>query len=246
MKKLALLFAAMVVVLSTSCGSSAKREQEIRDSLRADSIKKDSIIRAKIDSIRKDSMWRYRVTPDLATFELHGPVKSVSSRKITTEEYDYLCLNVSFSESGNAQRVSGQDNVYTISRDNQNRIKSVTHLESYDGVVFRRKVYTYKYYDVGYLQNEKYQDYNDEWNIDISSDYDSNGNIVKEVINITTSGDCYRGTSKYKITEQDEFGNWIKRIKTTTYFIEAYYEDWEDSKGTKTVTETRTITYYEK
>ena len=86
MNKLAFSLIAFGATIVMSCGgSSSQREQEVQDSLRQDSIKKveefnDSIRRDSIakDSIRQDSMWRYRETPDLAIFELHGPVKSVS------------------------------------------------------------------------------------------------------------------------------------------------------------------------
>ena len=92
MKKLAFSLVAFGATIVMSCGgSSSQREQDVQDSLRQDSIKKieainDSLRRDSIakDSIRQDSLWRYRVTPDLATFDLRGPVKSVSSKKITT------------------------------------------------------------------------------------------------------------------------------------------------------------------
>ena len=81
MKKLGYIVAILGLTLVTACGGNSKLDKE-KDSLRADSIMRDSIrkaeIQQKLDSIRQDSMWRYRETPDLALFELHGPVKSVT------------------------------------------------------------------------------------------------------------------------------------------------------------------------
>ena len=221
-----------------------------QDSIRQDSIRQESLRR---DSIRQDSMWRYRVTPDLATFDLHGPVKSVSSKK--RESWDgVLSLNVSFSESGNVQRVTDGDVVYTISRDTQGRIKTMTC--PFLGGPYTRDVYSYKYNDAGSLQKETLNaNYDGEGTLDISSDYDSNGNIVKEVLDREWDGGGFYSTSTYKITQKDEYGNWIKRAKTIKYkdvidedFLELNKDTSRPSivTGTKTVTETRTITYYSK
>ena len=225
-----------------------------QDSIRQDSIRQESLRR---DSIRQDSMWRYRVTPDLATFDLHGPVKSVSSKKITTaidgEEWQHL--KMSFSESGNVQRVTDGDVVYTISRDAQGRIKTMT-CPFLDGP-YTRDVYSYKYNDAGSLQKETLNaNYDGEGTLDISREYDSNGNIIKEVLGRGYSIGGFYSTSTYKITQKDEYGNWIKRAKTIKYkdeIAEEYLLELnEDTSrpsivtGTKTVTETRTITYYSK
>ena len=263
MRKIVYFLATLGLTMTVSCGSSnnsAQGEQELQDSLRQDSIKKveaknDSLRRDSIvkDSIRQDSIWRYRVTPDLATFDLHGPVKSVSSKK--RESWDgVLSLNVSFSESGNVQRVTDGDVVYTISRDTQGRIKTMTC--PLFGGPYTRDVYSYKYNDAGSLQKETLNaNYDGEGTLDISSEYDSNGNIVKEKLDRGNSIGGFYSTSTYKITQKDEYGNWIKRAKTIKYkdvidedFLELNKDTSRPSivTGTKTVTETRTITYYSK
>ena len=189
MRRIVYFLAALGLTMTVSCGSSndsAQGEQELQDSLRQDSIKKveaknDSLRRDSIvkDSIRQDSIWRYRVTPDLATFDLHGPVKSVSSKKRASLEDGVLSLNVSFSESGNVQRVTDGNVAYTISRDAQGRIKTMTC--PFLGGPYTRDVYSYKYNDAGSLQKENLNaNYDGEGTLDISSEYDSNGNIVKE------------------------------------------------------------------
>ncbi len=241
-------------------GASSNAEAMRQDSIakaeslakaRQDSIRQESIRR---DSIRQDSMWRYRVTPDLATFDLHGPVKSVSSKKRASLEDGVLSLNVSFSESGNVQRVTDGDVVYTISRDAQGRIKTMTC--PFLGGPYTRDVYSYKYNDAGSLQKETLNaNYDGEGTLDISREYDSNGNIVKEKLDREGDGGGFYSTSTYKITQKDEYGNWIKRAKTIKYkdeIAEEFLELNEDTSrpsivtGTKTVTETRTITYYSK
>lgn len=265
MRKIVYILATLGLTMIVSCGggnNSVQGEQDVQDSLRQDSIKKveafnDSIRRDSIvkDSIRQDSMWRYRVTPDLATFDLHGPVKSVSSKKITTttEGGVWLHLKMSFSESGNVQRVTDGNVAYTISRDAQGRIKTMT-CPFFDGL-YTRDVYSYKYNDAGSLKKETLNaNYDGEGTLDISSEYDSNGNIIKEVLSRGFDGGEYSSSSTYKITQKDEYGNWVKRTKTIKYkdeICEEFLEFEEVSRpsivtGTKTVTETRTITYYSK
>lgn len=264
MRRIVYFLAALGLTMTVSCGggnNSVQGEQDVQDSLRQDSIKKveafnDSIRRDSIvkDSIRQDSMWRYRVTLDLATFDLHGPVKSVSSKKRASLEDGVLSLNVSFSESGNVQRVTDGNVAYTISRDAQGRIKTMT-CPFLDGL-YTRDVYSYKYNDAGSLQKETLKaNYDGEGTLDISCEYDSNGNIVKEKLDRGWDGGGFYSTSTYKITQKDEYGNWIKRAKTIKYkdeIVEEFLELYENYsrpsivKGTKTVTETRTITYYSK
>ena len=106
MKKLLYLFATAALTMTMSCGNSAQREKEVRDSLRVDSINKDSIRCEELkrdslrrdsivkDSIHQDSMWRYRETPDLALFELHGPVKSVAYKGGFWGYFEAKCLRL--------------------------------------------------------------------------------------------------------------------------------------------------------
>ena len=137
MRKIVYFLAALGLTMTVSCGGgnkSVQGEQDVQDSLRQDSIKKveafnDSIRRDSIvkDSIRQDSMWRYRVTPDLATFDLRGPVKSVNAQNSNNvmEHRHSLCFNVSFSEKGDALKVSDGYNNFSIKRDASGRIKSL-------------------------------------------------------------------------------------------------------------------------
>ena len=249
MKKLAFSLVAFGATIVMSCGggNSAQREQEVRDSLRQDSIKKveafnDSIRRDSIakDSIRQDSMWRYRVTPDLATFDLRGPVKSVNAQNSNNvmEHRHSLCFNVSFSEKGDALKVSdGYDN-FSIKRDALGRIKS---LNTYYTT-------TFSYNEQGFPIKKYLEECTESYFNDvISYEYNSDGSLLKETMKGKDIGSGYNSASTYKIEKVDEFGNWTKRLRTVTYYYESFYDEPDPiSRGTKTITETRTITYYSK
>ena len=247
MRKLIYLLAVLGLAMTMSCGNSAKREQEIRDSLRADSIMKDSIIRVKIDSIRKDSMWRYRVTPDLATFELHGPVKSVKTKGCLGYT-DEMIMDAYYSETGglNAYSINAYsiDGGYSIKRNNDGTINSLVHIINGAG----SHVISFKYNEKGYPIKKTIAENTDcGYEEIVTLTYDGDWNIVKEVLKGSNIADDYNSTSSYKIEEVDEFGNWTKRKKTKTYYEESGYDVPDPiSRGTKTVIETRTITYYEK
>ena len=242
MRKLIYLLAVLGLAMTMSCGNSAKREQEIRDSLRADSIMKDSIIRAKIDSIRKDSMWRYRVTPDLALFELHGPVKSVSN----SASNGYY---VTFSESGEAQGIKIISQFYSIKRDSEGRIIKISHKSNVYGGCYQIDTYSYVYGKDGFPVKEKYDclECGDGFSEPMNStttkiQYDENYNVVKRTAEGGGPEGVYWKTQSYTIIDVDEFGNWIKRKCKHQY---SYAEEPDYNHSTTTI-ETRKITYYER
>ena len=176
----------------------------------------------------------------------------LSYKKATIDDYGNISLKVSFSESGTVQQVLESNNSFAISRDTHERIKSMTRVVSNGGVNYGKIVYTYKYNDKGYLQNENRSVYTDEGGIlNTSYEYDSNGNVVSDKCRDEYAEGETNSTSTYKIIEQDEFGNWTKRTKTIKY--KDYNELREINgygpavtSGTKTFTETRKIIYYER
>ena len=247
MRKLAFLLVAVCATIVMSCGNSAQREQEIRDSLRADSIMKDSIRREqiKLDSIRQDSMWRFRVTPDLALFNLHGPVKSVRYKKALSpvarsESNSFMSLL--YEENGQLKNVKDEYDNYSIKRDGNGYVVSMAINSLWI-------ITSYSYNEQGY-PNRKYSQSNSDESFEekITYEYDLNWNVVKESLKGESYGAVYNSTTTNKIEEVDEYGNWIKRTRIITYRSESPYDDGYDpiTKGTKTMVETRTITYYDR
>ena len=143
-----------------------------QDSIRQESIRRDSIVK---DSIRQDSMWRYRVTPDLATFDLRGPVKSVNAQNSNNvmEHRHSLCFNVSFSEKGDALKVSDGYNNFSIKRDASGRIKS---LNTYYTT-------TFSYNEQGFPIKKYLEECTESYFNDvISYEYNSDGSLLKETM----------------------------------------------------------------
>lgn len=235
MKKLIYLLAVLGLAMTVSCGNSAKREQEIRDSLRADSIMKDSIIRAKIDSIRKDSMWRYRVTPDLALFELHGPVKSVSSSE--WEMFSYEVNTITFDEVGRLTSV----HPYKIFRDKSDRVNALKYITN--GFEEDAWYFTYN------LQNQatKVRNQGYEWGGTTSYKYGEDGFASSSYSSGSGEGMSWEISVAYKYQDLDDFGNWTTRKYTRTSLETDECEEYPvPTKTTSTGTQSRIITYYEK
>lgn len=224
MRKLIYILAVLGLAMTMSCGSSAKREQEIRDSLRADSIKKDSILRAKLDSIRldsirQDSLRRIRVTPDMAFLNVHGPVKTVKDEegnrweftpegKLKSKPSDYICN----SEGYVVKEEWLPDGRAAYKYNDNMQLSQCIHENLMGGEVF----------NVSYLYNEQ-------------------GFISSKVSKLY--GFDLLDTTRYKYINLDEYGNWTYRSwswvrKDTTIDGKTYCQ-------TDSGTHRRTITYYE-
>ena len=242
MKKLAFSLVAFGATIVMSCGggNSAQREQEVRDSLRQDSIKKveafnDSIRRDSIakDSIRQDSMWRYRTTPDLAIFNLHGPVKSV------THNNGFYVGKALFSEDG---KLLNEGNCKVIRRDEIGRIAELEISENGWGNVF-----TFIYDKDGRPKSMSGQSIGSATvgSIDGTLVYDERGFEVSYNAEGQIRWYLTKKTINYKYKNVDKYGNWTSRsaidreISTDTGTN-------EKSEYTETTTESRTITYYSK
>lgn len=242
MKKLLYIFATAALTMTMSCGNSEKAgqsEKSVEDSLRADSIKKvemaieaqrqDSI---RQDSIRQDSLRRYRVTPDLALFNLHGPVKSVTFNK---GYYGEELRSATFSEDGTLQSTGS----FKMKR-NGNGL--VTYLSGhYCGLTDN--------YSISYKGNKPISVRNEghEWGGTSYLTYNNDGFVASE----SKSGvaECYtiKTSIKYKYTNVDKYGNWTARKKVrTNILIEDGLEDEPPTKEITTISEVRTITYYER
>ena len=237
MRKLAFLLVAVCATIVMSCGgNSAQREQEIRDSLRADSIMKDSIRREqiKLDSIRQDSMWRYRVTPDLALFEIHGPVKSVVYNDFI---FSYEVKIITFNEAGYLTSV----NPYKISRDDSNRVKSLIY---YSGG-YAEDAWYFTYNSLNQATKHRNQGY--EWGGTTSYKYNEDGFVSSGYSSGEGEGTGWETSLVYKYQNLDDFGNWTSRKCTRTTKETDYCEEYPvPTKSTSTSTETRKITYYER
>lgn len=243
MKKLLYIFATAALTMTMSCGgNSAQREQDVRDSLHQDSIKKieafnDSIRRDSIvkDSIRQDSLLRYRETPDLALLNLHGPVKSVTFSKGL---YLETVKNATFSKEGELQSLGK----FKFSRNGKGLVTNASQPSSIGGYIPDGLKITYDKNNrpIAVLVDGH------EYGFKNSLTYNSQGFVATE----SSSGgaECYDITNntKYTYVSTDKYGNWTARKATTTHTeINVADEEEPPLKSTKTTTETRTITYYE-
>ena len=247
MRKIVYFLATLGLTMTVSCGNSEKAgqsEKSVEDSLRADSIKKvemaieaqrqDSIRRDSIakDSIRQDSLLRYRETPDMAIFNLHGPVKSV------THNNGFYVGKASFSEDG---KLLNGGNCKVIRRDEIGRIVELEISDNGWGSVF-----TFVYDKDGRPKSMSGQSIGSATvgSIDGTFVYDEKG--FEESYNAEGQIRWYitKKTTNYKYKKVDNYGNWTSRtaidrevsIDTGTN---------EQSEYTETTNETRKITYYE-
>ena len=233
-------------------GASSNAEAMRQDSIakaeslakaRQDSIAKayqDSIVKAREDSItkaRQDSIARRtRVTPDLALFELHGPVKSVTFKdRDLFHNNEGFTLQLSYAENGKLKAING----CTFNRDANGRIKSI-------------KTYMIGEEDDFYItydkNNRPIKIFNEglEWDGTITYKYNASGFIVSENSYYGGEG-CYgRTLNQYSNFNVDKYGNWTSRTSSTAY--KEWYDGGEEPMSYSnggTGTEYRTITYYE-
>lgn len=209
----------------------AQQQEQIRQNSINQSIEKTKTYSSEENSIRRN-----RVTPDLTLFDLHGPVKTVSDTINNSAYY------VTFSESGEVQKIRIASQYYSITRDSEGKIiKLSSKSEGYD------ERYSYVYGKDGFPKKEMYEwrECGDGYSEIIGSSttkiqYNKAHNVIKK----STEGDDVEGgywiTQSYTIIKVDEYGNWIKRkCKQKCTYDEP---SWNHSK---TETQTRTITYYE-
>ena len=253
MKKLAFSLVAFGATIVMSCGggNSAQREQEVRDSLLQDSIKKveafndsvrrDSIRRDSIvkDSIRQDSLWRYRTTPDLAIFELHGPVKSVTYSEGCLPSEMTALKYITFNKEGQLTSAAP----LKIIRNKSGKISSLKLIEHHDPS-WEVESFTFSYDSQNRLAKLVNQGY--EWGSTTTFKYGGNGNVKSVYLSANNEVGGWYTSISYKYLKEDRFGNWIKRSCTYTTITEACDEYPEETRTTSTYSETRTITYYER
>ncbi len=242
MKKLGYIVAILGLTLVTACGGNSKLDKE-KDSLRADSIKRDSIMRdsirkaeiqQKLDSIRQDSMWRYRETPDLALFELHGPVKSVTYKdRYLFHKNEGFTLQLSYNEDGKLKGINGS----TFNRDGNGRIKSI----------MSKMIGEEDNFYITYDKNNrpiKIKNEGMEWYYDQTYKYNASG-FVSSLQNKGGEAGCGSDISTtYSYKTSDKYGNWTSRSYVSK--IVNYEDDIKYGSRTETGTDYRTITYYEK
>ena len=240
-------------------GSASNAEAMRQDSIanaeslakaRQDSIAKayqDSIVKAREDSVvkaRQDSIARRtRVTPDLALFELHGPVKSVTFKnRYLFHNNDEFTLQLSYTEDGKLKSINYNGYDYNkncqFNRDGNGRIKKII-------TSFNEKDDFYITYD---KNNRPIKIFNEglEWDGTITYKYNASGFIVSE--NSYSGGEgCYgRTLNQYSNFNVDKYGNWTSRTSSTAY--KEWYDGGEEPMSYSnggTGTEYRTITYYE-
>ena len=262
MKKLLYVFATAALTMTMSCGNTEKAnqsEKSTEDSLRADSVKKvemaieaqrqDSIAKAHQDSIvkaRQDSIARRtRVTPDLAFFELHGPVKSVTfkNRYIFFDASDESTLKLSYTEDGKLKSINYNDPYHNenlqFNRDGNGRIKNIKSnmIGEWDDffITYDKNNRPIK---INYEGIESYRA--------ITYKYNASGFIVSE--NSYSEGEgCYdRTLNQYSNFNVDKYGNWTSRTSSTAH--KEWYDGSEEPMSyvnSGSSTDHRTITYYE-
>lgn len=249
MKKLLYVFATAALTITMSCGNTEKAnqsEKSTEDSLRADSVKKvemaieaqrqDSIRRDSIakDSIRQDSLLRYRETPDLALFELHGPVKSVTYKnRYLFHKNEGFTLQLSYNEDGKLKGINGS----TFNRDGNGRIKSI----------MSKMIGEEDNFYITYDKNNrpiKIKNEGMEWYYDQTYKYNASG-FVSSLQNKGGEAGCGSDISTtYSYKTSDKYGNWTSRSYVSK--IVNYEDDIKYGSRTETGTDYRTITYYEK
>lgn len=245
MRGLVYLLIVLGLTATVSCGgNSAQRDQEVRDSLRVDSINKDSIRCEELkrdslrrdsivkDSIHQDSMWRYRETPDLALFELHGPVKSVAYKGGFWGYFEEPFL---FNESG--QLISASK--YKIYRDGKGRIKTFYRNDENGESEIRITCDS---------QNRAIEivDGCDDCGSVTSIKYNKKGFAISSYGSELYDGELSDISTSYKCKNIDDFENWNSRSCIRTKTITNDCEGFTNPTTTKTTIETRTITYYER
>ena len=219
MSKNLVLAVVLMALIFVSCGQSEKEAARI-EAARQDSIAKVEAELQKIreDSIRQAEERRNRVTPDLAFFELKGPVKSVSSNYNMSEAG--FKKSISFTEDGTAVAPKG----VKFKRSN-GKITSVSYYESYMSdwlgdsysINAEGKIISSVYSGIDGGGRSKYS-------------YDDQGLLIKESSSGACEGEPYYENVTYNYQSFDDYGNWTKRVAKSSY---------------GTTTQIRNITYYE-
>ena len=201
----------------------AKARQDSIDKARQDSIDKarqDSIDKARQDSIKRVN----RVTPDLAFFNLHGPVKTLKEEDGKTWE---------FTPEGNLKTTPSN-----FTRDSKGYIVMET-VDSEEWHFFNEKRY-FRYNDKMQIYHIDLDGYEGGGKIDYT--YDSRGLVVRDHTEYEYDElTIYK--AKYTYTNIDKYGNW-----TTRNWIVYDTSDGEEASFENSLydgTEYRTITYYE-
>ncbi|MBP5326310.1 MAG: hypothetical protein J6Y98_00165 [Bacteroidales bacterium] len=196
MKKAILFFAGLsLCFIGVACHNSNNSKDGSEDSINKDSM---------VESTSEDEAQTPLVTPDLAFFELKGPVKKVTVDKILTIEFD---------QNGNMTKHSGE---FSFKRDKQGRIAQMEGYENYITYKWNGdKLVGTESAAEGSMMEEVYT-------------YDERGFVVK--IKHTVDGDVEYETLTY--SNLDNYGNWTKRTSkgyeygrgSATRIIEYYSE----------------------
>ena len=223
MSKNLVLAVVLMALIFVSCGQSEKEAARI-EAARQDSIAKVEAELQKIreDSIRQAEERRNRVTPDLAFFELKGPVKNVAYNDMYFLGSENQVLY--FSEEGVVTTPKG----LKFNRKN-GMIKTIsTYLPEFD-------IWTTDTYKSDSIGRKVFNSYSGlDGGGDEKFSYDESGNLVKRTATGEIEGEPYTSVTTYTYMSHDEYGNWTKRVVKH-----------KDSYGTSSSTETRKITYYE-
>ena len=205
-----------------------------QDSLRQESLRRDSIVK---DSIRQDSMWRYRETPDLAIFELHGPVKSVSYSQGCLPSEMCELKYITFNKEGKLTSAAP----FKIIRDKSGKINSLKLFDSREpDWEMESFAFTYDSQNrVAKVVNRGY-----EWGGKYSLNYNNKGFVESESFTGLSEAWSSKNTTKYTYTNIDKYGNWTARSYTS--ILVASEEGSSPVKSSYKGSQTRKITYYER
>lgn len=228
--------ASTFIIATASCGNSKGGEtnEDSINQAHIDSInqeKKDSINQAKTDSIREDSIRRNRVTPDLALFELKGPVKSVDKNFISIA----YSGGANFDKDGNITSLTNGAKFKRTSDGKINRLSS-------DKISY----------------NKDSQPISFSWSNSMGEGSSKNRSCTYTDGKLSSYFEKQEGVegsfhvskinASYTYLEYDNYGNWTKR-RVNIVDKNTNENETQDGEVTRTLrsnkTQTRVITYYE-
>lgn len=252
--KWVLISAAAVAVIAALCvyiyidAKSDTQPHHNEDEISETTDETSQVDAAELEATRQDSIkWVNFTTPDLALFELHGHVKSVSGYQPLASdvfgEYNYENPLFSFDYDGNTKKRQRDDYFLGFKADSKGRITSGVFAESGG----------YPTLELKWNDNDKLTSCSSSYgsNNGIAKyTYDKNGDLIKAHFEEhANQGYEHIEDVTYKILERDKFGNWTKRQMSTK--ITKGHDDIEtcqhvEEHNSQTKIETRTITYHDR
>ncbi len=167
-----------------------------------------------------------QITPDLAFFNLRGPVKTLKD------------------EDGKIWEFTPQGSLKSLpkgySRDSEGYIvKQVTRMLYGNELDVNNYIYNHK------TQLIECNNGGPGWFEVIKYTYNKKGLVESRFVEYKDEGYCEDEFDEYSYTQIDKYGNWIKRKWTASIVMGDEFDENLSEKTTKSGTHYRTITYYE-